>query len=163
MKCRGNVVSKHDSAKTHAKKLARRKRIVAKQRWRQELERRHGFPAFVVQPNEAPPVFVDAIRRAVHNIDFRDKSQFSDNERLIYRHIKEAGVGHTLSEQLQAALAANLADPQESDIRARLTGLASNGPTDAGLTTLQKEFWGVLAALVLPLLLFEWFWFHRRV
>ena len=27
---------------------------------------------------------------------------------------------------------------------------------------LQKEVWGALAALVLPLLLFEWFWFHRR-
>ena len=33
---------------------------------------------------------------------------------------------------------------------------------DAGLTLLQKEFWGLLAALALPLLLFEWFWFHRR-
>jgi hypothetical protein len=28
---------------------------------------------------------------------------------------------------------------------------------------LQREFWGVLAAIVLPLLLFEWFWFHKRV
>ena len=33
---------------------------------------------------------------------------------------------------------------------------------DAGLTILQKEFWGILAALVLPLILFEWFWFHRK-
>ena len=35
-------------------------------------------------------------------------------------------------------------------------------PVEAGVATLQREFWGVLAALVLPLLLFEWFWFHRR-
>jgi hypothetical protein len=59
--------------------------------------------------------------------------------------------------------AANLANPDESDIRPRLTGLNNPGPVDAGLTTLQKEFWGLLAALVLPLLLVEWFWFHRRV
>ena len=58
--------------------------------------------------------------------------------------------------------AANLANPDESDIRPRLTGLDSPGLLDAGVTTLQKEFWGVLAALVLPLMLFEWFWFHRR-
>src|SRR5205823_8658665 len=30
--------------------------------------------------------------------------------------------------------AANLGDPQESDIRPRLSGLASSGPVDAGLT-----------------------------
>jgi Ca-activated chloride channel homolog len=59
--------------------------------------------------------------------------------------------------------AANLANPDESDIRPRLSGLNNPGPLDAGLTTLQKEFWGLLAAIVLPLLLFEWFWFHRRV
>jgi Ca-activated chloride channel homolog len=59
--------------------------------------------------------------------------------------------------------AANLANPDESDIRPRLSGLNNPGPLDAGLTILQKEFWGLLAALVLPLLLFEWFWFHRRV
>jgi hypothetical protein len=59
--------------------------------------------------------------------------------------------------------AANLANPDESDIRPRLSGLTNPGPLDAGLTLLQKEFWGVLAAIVLPLLLFEWFWFHKRV
>ena len=58
--------------------------------------------------------------------------------------------------------AANLANPDESDIRPRLTGLNNPGPIEAGVATLQNEFWGVLAALVLPLLLFEWFWFHRR-
>jgi Ca-activated chloride channel family protein len=59
--------------------------------------------------------------------------------------------------------AANLSNPDESDIRPRLTGLSNPGPLDAGLATLQREFWGLLAAIVLPLLLFEWFWFHRRV
>ncbi len=59
--------------------------------------------------------------------------------------------------------AANLGNPDESDLRPRLTGLSNPGPFDAGLTLLQKEIWGLLAALILPLLLFEWFWFHRRV
>jgi VWA domain-containing protein/aerotolerance regulator-like protein len=58
--------------------------------------------------------------------------------------------------------AANLSNPDESDIRPRLTGLDNPGSIDAGVAVLQKEFWGILAALVLPLLLFEWFWFHRH-
>jgi len=58
--------------------------------------------------------------------------------------------------------AANLSNPDESDLRPRLTGLNNPGALEAGVAVLQKEFWGVLAALVLPLLLFEWFWFHRR-
>lgn len=58
--------------------------------------------------------------------------------------------------------AANLSNPDESDLRPRLTGLNNPGPIEAGMAVLQKEFWGLLAALVLPLLLFEWFWFHRR-
>src|SRR5579859_2646441 len=59
--------------------------------------------------------------------------------------------------------AANLANREASDIRPRLSGLSSSGPIDAGLTILQKELWAILAALLVPLLLFEWFWFHRRV
>jgi hypothetical protein len=57
---------------------------------------------------------------------------------------------------------ANLSNPDESDLRPRLTGLNNPGPIEAGVAVLQKEFWGLLAAIVLPLLLFEWFWFHRR-
>jgi hypothetical protein len=71
-----------------------------------------------------------------------------------------AGGQQTVEDDL---FAANLADREESDIRPRLSGLAGTGAVEAGLTVLQKEFWGVLAALALPLLLFEWFWFHRRV
>jgi hypothetical protein len=70
------------------------------------------------------------------------------------------GGQQTVDEDL---FAANLTDAEESDIRARLTGLASTAAPTGGLATLQKEFWGIIAALVLPLLLVEWFWFHRRV
>ncbi|MDQ6672091.1 MAG: VWA domain-containing protein [Chloroflexota bacterium] len=59
--------------------------------------------------------------------------------------------------------AVNLANRAASDIRPRLAGLSNPGPLDAGLTMLQKELWAILAAILLPLLLLEWFWFHRRV
>jgi Ca-activated chloride channel homolog len=59
--------------------------------------------------------------------------------------------------------ATNLTNRDESDIRPRLTGLGGSD-TGTGLTALlQRELWALLAALALPLLLFEWFWFHRRV
>ena len=58
--------------------------------------------------------------------------------------------------------AANLLDPQESDIRPRLTGLNNPGALDDELTPLQADYWGLLASLILPLLLVEWFWFHHR-
>jgi hypothetical protein len=69
------------------------------------------------------------------------------------------GGQQTLEDDL---FAANLTSPEASDLRPRLSGLNNPGEITAGLTTLQKELWGVLAALLLPLLLFEWFWFHRR-
>jgi hypothetical protein len=69
------------------------------------------------------------------------------------------GGQQTVDEDL---FAANLTNPEASDLRPRLTGLNNPGPIDAGVAILQKELWGLLAALVLPLLLFEWFWFHRR-
>ncbi len=76
-------------------------------------------------------------------------------------HVQQIVQGgqQTVDEDL---FAANLSSPDESDIRPRLSGLNNPGPLDAGVATLQKEFWGLLAALVLPLLLFEWYWFHRR-
>jgi Ca-activated chloride channel homolog len=59
--------------------------------------------------------------------------------------------------------AANLVNRDESDIRPRLSGLGSNDTGGGQTTILQKELWALVVALALPLLLFEWFWFHRRV
>ena len=60
--------------------------------------------------------------------------------------------------------AVNLADRDESDLRPRLSGLASSGPEGAtALALLQREWWAALVVGALVLLLFEWFWFHRRV
>ncbi|MDQ3811140.1 MAG: VWA domain-containing protein [Chloroflexota bacterium] len=79
----------------------------------------------------------------------------------VYRVQQIVGGGQqTVEDDL---FAANLANPAESDLRPRLAGLANTGPLEVGLTPLTREFWGLLAALALPLLLFEWFWFHRRV
>ncbi len=58
--------------------------------------------------------------------------------------------------------AANLASREESDIRPRLTGLDSVTGQPGEMVSIQHEVWLALAALALPLLLFEWFWFHRR-
>ncbi len=58
--------------------------------------------------------------------------------------------------------AANLANRNESDIRPRLSGLDSVTSQALESVPVQREFWLVLASLTLPLLLFEWFWFHRR-
>lgn len=72
-----------------------------------------------------------------------------------------AGGGQTVDDDL---FAVNLADRAESDLRARI-GSALGSAVIAGgdLTLLRKEGWMLLAALALPLLLFEWLWFHRRV
>ena len=69
------------------------------------------------------------------------------------------GGQRTVGEDL---FAASLSNSEESDLRPRLTGLNNPGLIDAGVAVLQKECGGVLAALVLPLLLLEWFWLHRR-
>ncbi len=70
------------------------------------------------------------------------------------------GGGQTVEEDL---FAANLANREESDVRPRLQGLANSAMATAELAPLQRELWALLAALALPLLLFEWFWFHRKV
>ncbi len=77
-------------------------------------------------------------------------------------HVQQlvANGGQTLDENV---FAANLADPQESDLRPRAQDLAGASPIEATLVPLQKETWPYLAALGLPLLLAEWWWFQRRV
>jgi len=116
----------------------------------------------------APLPQVERVRVAAPNdqaVEFRTSSgpityAATDTPGLYRVQQIVAGGQQTVEDDL---FAANLADPQESDLRPRLSGLQSNAPLEGGLTMLQKEFWGLLAALVLPILLFEWFWFHRRV
>lgn len=72
-----------------------------------------------------------------------------------------AGGAQTVDEDL---FASNLADREESDLRSRIgDALGSLAGGDVELVPLKNEVWLALAALAIPLLLFEWFWFHRRV
>ncbi len=71
-----------------------------------------------------------------------------------------SGGTQTVDEDL---FAANLADREESDVRPRLQELVGSAVEAGGLAPLQRELWLPLVALALPLLLVEWFWFHRRL
>lgn len=63
------------------------------------------------------------------------------------------------------AFAANLADYVESDIRPKAQPeLTTGGPAEVGhRVTVARDLWPWLAALLLALLAFEWWAFHRRV
>src|SRR5689334_15098521 len=91
-------MSRQNSNKKHAKRIARRERVTAKERRLGELTLKHEFPDFVFEPNDAPPEFVEAIRVAVQSVDFRDASTFRDWERETYRRIKQVGAGRALAE-----------------------------------------------------------------
>jgi hypothetical protein len=71
------------------------------------------------------------------------------------------GGSQTVDEDL---FAANIGERGESDLRPRMPGqLGAGFDLSDVLVPIQSELWGLLAALALPLLMFEWFWFHRRV
>jgi hypothetical protein len=61
--------------------------------------------------------------------------------------------------------AANLADYSESDIRPKpQPELTTGGPAEVGhRVTVARDIWPWLAAVLLALLAFEWWAFHRRV
>jgi hypothetical protein len=84
-------MKKTDAAKKHAKKLARRERVAAKEKWAEDRNKRREFPEFEFVPNGAPPKFVEAVRIAVEAVDFRDKAMFQDFERDVYRRVAKVG------------------------------------------------------------------------
>ncbi|HYU18378.1 MAG TPA: VWA domain-containing protein [Chloroflexota bacterium] len=77
--------------------------------------------------------------------------------------VSQRAAGQTILEEL---FAVNASDEQESDIRPRTVLLGNGRPLQAGtqadLVPVNREIWLWLAPLALGLLLFEWFWFHRR-
>ncbi len=60
--------------------------------------------------------------------------------------------------------AVNLLDESESDIRPRTSLFMSIGKTveETGLVIVRREVWMWLAALGVAVLVFEWWWYHRR-
>jgi Ca-activated chloride channel family protein len=58
--------------------------------------------------------------------------------------------------------AVNLADADESDLRARTMALPSDDAVRSSGLPGSRELWGAAIALVAGLLVAEWWWFHRR-
>ncbi len=76
--------------------------------------------------------------------------------------VSQRAAGQTI---LEEPFAINASDEMESDIRPRAVsvgaGLAvQTGPAE--LVPVNREIWTWLVPAALALLLFEWFWFHRR-
>jgi Ca-activated chloride channel family protein len=77
--------------------------------------------------------------------------------------VSQRAAGQTLLEQ---PFAINASNEQESDTRPRPVvlgdGRALTAGAPAALVPVNREFWLYLIPPVLGLLLFEWFWFHRK-
>ena len=83
--------------------------------------------------------------------------------------VSQRAAGQTILEEL---FAINASDERESDIRPRAVSLGDGrtlqaGPTgatvaQADLVPVNREIWLWLVPPALGLLLFEWFWYHRR-
>jgi hypothetical protein len=81
-----------------AKKLIRKTRLAHKSQRFLELKRKWEFPRFVFKPNNAPPEFVEAVRRATQEIDFRDEGMFPKHEQGVYRRVAQVGAGRAVAE-----------------------------------------------------------------
>ena len=77
--------------------------------------------------------------------------------------VSQRAAGQTLLEEL---FAINASDEQESNIRPRTVSLSDGRTLQSGtqpeLVPVNREFWLWLVPPALGLLLFEWFWYHRR-
>jgi len=82
------------STRKRLKRLARKK-AKAERRRAVEARRRYAedFPAFVFRTNGAPPQFVELIKTAVKEIDFRNRKLFHPGETTFFRLSKQVGPG----------------------------------------------------------------------
>jgi hypothetical protein len=80
----------------------------------------------------------------------------------LYTVLQRAG-GQTL---LEEPFSINASDERESDVRPKPVALGSGRTLQAGqapeLVPVNREIWMWLVPPALALLLFEWYWFHRR-
>ncbi len=82
-----------NSLSKQRKRKARESRVVEKRR--QQADRRQymvAFPQFVFRPNNAPDGFVDLVRGAVRQIDFRDRALFRPAHTQFLRLAKQKPV-----------------------------------------------------------------------
>ncbi len=83
---------------------------------------------------------------------------------IIFGETARRGVYHLRAGTNEVAIAANLLDAAESNILPR-DELKFGEYTRVAATTVQRtnmELWRTLAAIGLAVLLFEWWWYHRR-
>jgi Ca-activated chloride channel family protein len=77
--------------------------------------------------------------------------------------VLQRAAGQTL---LEEPFSINASDERESDVRPKPVALGSGRTLQAGqapdLVPVNREIWMWLVPPVLALLLFEWYWFHRR-
>ena len=83
---------------------------------------------------------------------------------IVFGHTARRGVYRLRAGTNEVAFCANLLDSAESNIRPR-DELKFGEYTSVAATTVQRtnmELWRTLAAIGLAVLLFEWWWYHRR-
>jgi hypothetical protein len=84
-------MSKDRAQKKHAKEVARKKKLAEQKRKAERLARDREFPPLEVQANDAPPEFVEAVKKAYADIDFRDGSLFEPFEQEAFRVVASGG------------------------------------------------------------------------
>ncbi|MBN9520827.1 hypothetical protein J0H58_20290 [bacterium] len=82
----------------------RRQKLADRHRRQKALGKRHEFPRFTYEPNEADPAFVELVREAAKTIDFRDATAFHPAEAAFYKRVKEVG-GWKARAEFAAAIA----------------------------------------------------------
>ncbi len=83
--------------KKHAKKLARRKKLAAKEQRAADLDRRRQGLTFRFE-GEAAPEFVEAVRQVVASLDLQDPDVFPEWERVVFRRAGEVGGQRAMAE-----------------------------------------------------------------
>jgi hypothetical protein len=89
--------------------------------------------------------------------------QFTETARPGLYTVLQRAAGQTL---LEEPFSINASDEKESDVRPKPVALGSGRTLQANaapdLVPVNREIWMWLVPPVLALLLFEWYWFHRR-
>lgn len=85
---------KHQKEKKREKKNTERKRHA--EHVARERSRREQYPKVLFDSAKGDPEFVEAVRAALHSIDFDDRTIFSDMERAFYKLLRERGANEAV-------------------------------------------------------------------
>jgi len=154
------------SARKRKKQKERERRVrkekLAEKEERKLAERRrryqNRYPGFRFNDEGADPEFVKAVRRAVSQVNFEDKTVFNDLERAIYEIVKKDGAHQAIS-SLEAASQQRVAEGDQdaavipANVSAHLGQVVFDHILNAACGRNQRGFWGqALAekAFILP-------------